>query len=88
MGENIQLVKVPSDVWPSRRDWRAKVVAVHKKPGDHVYRGELLAELELEKVVIEVDSPVEGRVLEVFVNPGDQVGPGDPIASISLGITG
>lgn len=38
----------------------ATVIALHKKAGDAVRRDELLAELETDKVVLEVPSPVTG----------------------------
>lgn len=44
----------------------ATVIALHKKAGDAVRRDELLAELETDKVVLEVPSPVTG-ILESWV---------------------
>lgn len=45
----------------------ATVLALHKKPGDSVRRDELLAELETDKVVLEVPSPVQGILQEWLV---------------------
>lgn len=82
MERAIQIIKVPVDIWPSRRDWRATVVNIAKQIGDLVYYGDLIAELELEKVVVEIESPIKGKIKELFVKLGDKVKPGDPIAAI------
>jgi len=82
LAKAIQLVRVPVDVWPSRRDWRATVVNIAKRIGERVYHGDLIAELELEKVVVEIESPVRGILKQLFVKLGDEVKPGDPIAAI------
>ncbi len=82
MAKAMQLVRVPVDVWPSRRDWHATVVNIAKQIGERVYYGDLIAELELEKVVVEIESPVRGRLKQLFVKLGDKVKPGDPIAAI------
>ena len=39
----------------------ATLVAWHKQPGDAVSRDENLADLETDKVVLEVPAPVSGR---------------------------
>ena len=82
MEKTIQIIRVPVDIWPSRRDWRATVVRIAKRLGDLVYHGDLIAELEMEKVVVEIESPIKGRIKELFVKIGDKVKPGDPIAAI------
>ena len=75
-------VRVPADLWPRRRDWRGTVVSVKVRPGDVVSRGYVLFEVETEKVVLEIEAPVDGRVVEVRVSAGDEVGPGDLLAVI------
>ncbi|TVP91556.1 MAG: 2-oxoglutarate dehydrogenase complex dihydrolipoyllysine-residue succinyltransferase [Thioalkalivibrio sp.] len=48
----------------------ATVVALHKKPGDRVRRDDLLAELETDKVVLEVPAPTNGILDEFTVEEG------------------
>jgi len=71
------------DLWPSRSESaQGRVVAVHVSRGDTVRAGDVLVEVELDKAVIEVESPVDGIVVEVHVSPGDAVRPGDPLVTI------
>jgi pyruvate dehydrogenase E2 component (dihydrolipoamide acetyltransferase) len=44
-----------------------------KQPGDLVARGEVIAELETAKAMMELESPAKGTLLAVFQNPGDTV---------------
>ncbi|GAB6148383.1 biotin/lipoyl-containing protein [Stetteria hydrogenophila] len=83
MGRVVE-VRVPGDLWPSRSDWRGRVVAVHCSPGSRVSEGDPLAEVEIEKAVLVVESPASGVVVEVGVAPGDEVGPGDVIARLEV----
>lgn len=77
-------VRVPQDLWPRRLDWRGRVVAVHASPGSRVSEGDPLAEVEIEKAVLVLESPVSGVVVEVSVSVGDEVGPGDLVARIEV----
>ena len=43
----------------------ATLVTWHKQPGEHVSRDENLADLETDKVVLEVPAPVAGVLVEV-----------------------
>lgn len=76
-------VTVPRDLWPRRGDWRGRVVRVFVREGDRVSRGDQLAEIEIEKAVLVIESETEGVVEKVYVRPGDTVGPGDAILRIS-----
>jgi 2-oxoglutarate dehydrogenase E2 component (dihydrolipoamide succinyltransferase) len=58
----------------------AVISAWHKKPGDSVNRDENLVDLETDKVVLEVPSPVDGVVGEVKVQEGDTVTSGQVLA--------
>ncbi len=80
-GEVVE-VGVPREYWPSRGEWEGTVVAVHVAVGDRVSEGQVVAEVELEKAVLEVESPVSGVVVAVHVAVGDKVGPGDPLVSV------
>jgi 2-oxoglutarate dehydrogenase E2 component (dihydrolipoamide succinyltransferase) len=63
----------------------ATLVAWHKKPGDAVGRDENLADLETDKVVLEVPSPVAGVLRELKVDTGATVTSGHLLAVIAEG---
>ncbi|SDD54223.1 dihydrolipoamide dehydrogenase [Natrinema hispanicum] len=54
-------------------------VACHVEPGDVVTEGDLVAEVETDKSVIEVSAPVDGTVTEVVADPGDTVSVGEVV---------
>ena len=58
------------------------VVTWFVEPGARIREGELLAELQVEKVSSELRAPCDGRVVELLVVPGGVVTQGDPIAII------
>lgn len=47
--------------------------SIHKKKGDTVKKGDILFSYETDKASFEEESPVEGTVLEVFYDEGDEV---------------
>jgi 2-oxoglutarate dehydrogenase E2 component (dihydrolipoamide succinyltransferase) len=51
----------------------ATVATWHKRPGDPVKREENLVDLETDKVVLEVPSPIDGILGEILANEGDLV---------------
>jgi 2-oxoisovalerate dehydrogenase E2 component (dihydrolipoyl transacylase) len=53
-----------------------------KQPGEHVALDESLAEVETEKVNVEIPSPYEGTLTELLVPEGETVPVGTPIATI------
>ncbi|MFN3911366.1 2-oxoglutarate dehydrogenase complex dihydrolipoyllysine-residue succinyltransferase [Hyphomonas sp.] len=53
-----------------------------KKVGDKVKKDETIAEIETDKVALEVPSPADGVLLEILVKEGDSVTPGSVIARI------
>jgi 2-oxoglutarate dehydrogenase E2 component (dihydrolipoamide succinyltransferase) len=63
----------------------ATLVAWHKKPGDPVSRDENLADLETDKVVLEVPAPTHGVVDEIRVQSGTTVTSGQVLAVIREG---
>ncbi len=63
----------------------ATLVAWHKKPGDAIRRDENLADLETDKVVLEVPAPTNGVLREVKVQTGAVVTPGQLLALIEEG---
>jgi len=63
----------------------AIIAAWHKKPGDSVTRDENLVDLETDKVVLEVPSPIDGVVAEVQAQEGETVQSGQVIAILEEG---
>src|SRR3984885_5669862 len=65
----------------------ATLVSWHKKPGDAVARDENLVDLETDKVVLEVPSPVAGVLREIKLADGTTVTSGQVLAVIDEGAT-
>ena len=63
----------------------ATLVAWHKKPGEAVSRDENLADLETDKVVLEVPAPANGVMRELKVESGATVTPGQLLAVLEEG---
>lgn len=66
----------------------ATLVAWRKQPGDSVNRDESLADLETDKVVLEVPAPHNGVLKEVRVQQGTTVKSGDILAIFEEGAAG
>ncbi|WP_127075468.1 2-oxoglutarate dehydrogenase complex dihydrolipoyllysine-residue succinyltransferase [Rhodomicrobium lacus] len=56
-----------------------------KKPGDAVKADEALAELETDKVTLEVNAPAAGVIAEILVKEGETVGVGALLGTIAEG---
>src|SRR5215467_8097703 len=65
----------------------ATLVTWHKKPGDAVARDENLADLETDKVVLEVPAPVAGVLKEIKVQAGTTVTSDQLLAIVEAGAT-
>ncbi|HEY6482024.1 MAG TPA: 2-oxoglutarate dehydrogenase complex dihydrolipoyllysine-residue succinyltransferase [Steroidobacteraceae bacterium] len=63
----------------------AILVTWHKQPGDAVRRDENLADLETDKVVLEVPAPLNGVVREIRIPSGTTVTSGQVLAVIEEG---
>jgi 2-oxoglutarate dehydrogenase E2 component (dihydrolipoamide succinyltransferase) len=63
----------------------ATLVAWHKKPGDAVARDENLADLETDKVVLEVPAPAAGVLKEIRIQGGTTVTSGQVLAIVEAG---
>src|SRR5689334_17372056 len=63
----------------------ATLVAWHKQPGEPVRRDENLADLETDKVVLEVPAPANGVVRELKVQSGATVTSGQLLAILEEG---
>lgn len=59
-----------------------------KKPGDAVRADEVLAELETDKVTLEVNAPASGVLAEITVKEGATVTPGALLGQITEGAVG
>src|SRR5690606_37710250 len=79
MSTEIKVPKLPESVAD------ATLVTWHKKPGDAVARDENLADLETDKVVLEVPAPVAGVLKEVKVPAGTTVTSDQLLAIIEAG---
>ena len=60
-----------------------KVVEWLVKPGDYVHKGDLVAAVDTDKTVMDIESFEEGVVAEFLVEIGDSVSVGTPIARIT-----
>lgn len=61
------------------------VATWYKQPGDAVSRDEILVDIETDKVVLEVPSPVDGVLEEIFAPEGDIVASEQLLARIKEG---
>ena len=66
----------------------ATLVAWHKQSGDPISRDENLADLETDKVVLEVPAPASGTLIELKVDSGATVTAGDLLAVLEEGEVG
>jgi len=57
----------------------------HKNVGDHVNEDELLADIEAEKAVQELESPATGTLVEILVQEGEAVKVRSVLAIIETG---
>ena len=65
----------------------ATILGWHKSPGDPVSRDENLVDLETDKVVLEVPSPIDGVLDKQLFAEGDTVSADQVLALIEAGIT-
>ncbi len=79
MSTNVNVPALPESVAD------ATILAWHKKPGDPVSRDENMVDLETDKVVLEVPSPVDGIIGAISANEGDTVTAGDLLTVIEEG---
>ena len=56
-----------------------------KQPGDTVSKDETIAEIETDKVALDVPAPADGTLIEWLVTEGDSVTPGAVIARVAVG---
>ncbi len=58
------------------------LVAWRKKPNDPVHRGDIMAEVDTDKGVIDIEAFSEGLLESILVQPGTKVPVGTPLATI------
>jgi pyruvate/2-oxoglutarate dehydrogenase complex dihydrolipoamide acyltransferase (E2) component len=58
------------------------VTAWHRQPGERFRAGDILYEVETEKVTSEVEAPCGGVLLEILAQPGTTVEVGAPVCRI------
>ncbi|MDE1958882.1 MAG: 2-oxoglutarate dehydrogenase complex dihydrolipoyllysine-residue succinyltransferase [Xanthomonadaceae bacterium] len=63
----------------------ATIASWHKQPGDAVRRDENLVDLETDKVVLEVPSPVDGVIKQILKQTGDTVTSQELLAVLEAG---
>ena len=64
----------------------ATVALWHKKPGDSIRRDENLVDLETDKVVLEVPSPVDGVISKILRDTGETVTSDEMLGIIEEGV--
>src|SRR5436309_6633855 len=57
----------------------------HKKPGDEVKKGDVLAEIETDKATMDLEAYEEGTLQQVLVQEGETVPIGQVVALIGTG---
>jgi 2-oxoglutarate dehydrogenase E2 component (dihydrolipoamide succinyltransferase) len=82
MSVEVKVNELPESVADGR------LVVWHKQPGDAVNAGDPLAELETDKVVLELSAPAGGVLGPHLRKLGDTVKRGDVIATIAEGASG
>ena len=70
---------------PNAEGTRATVLRWCKAVGDSVAKDEPLAELETDKVTVEIPSPADGTLIEILKEVNAEVNPDDVLARLSLG---
>ncbi len=75
-------VTIVEAIGSSPSDESVIVVDLHIQPGQAIQRGDEIASLEATKSVFEMTSTVSGEVEEIFVEEGETVAVGQPLARI------
>jgi len=63
----------------------ATIATWHKQPGESVRKDEKLVDLETDKVVLEVPSPVDGKLQDILHKEGDTVKSGEVLGLLEPG---
>ncbi|MEB3765195.1 MAG: biotin attachment protein [Desulfurococcales archaeon] len=77
------VVKIPEELWGTRKeDAVGIVVDVYVNTGDLVKEGDILVDIEVEKAILSIESPITGTVIEVHVKKNDEVIPGSKLVTL------
>jgi pyruvate/2-oxoglutarate dehydrogenase complex dihydrolipoamide acyltransferase (E2) component len=76
----VEVVVVMPRVDPEMKEGR--IIEWLKKEGDIVKEGEVIARIETEKVVFDLEAPVSGVLKKILAKEGEVVPVGKPIAII------
>lgn len=60
------------------------ILEIYVKVGQHVNAGDLLVNMETDKVAADIPSPKSGKILKIYGNVGDVVRVGSPLVDIEL----
>ncbi|MBD3289074.1 biotin/lipoyl-binding protein [candidate division KSB1 bacterium] len=60
----------------------AEVISIAVSEGDHVEEEQTIAEMETEKAVFELPSPVKGKITEILIKEGQEVKVGELVAKV------
>jgi pyruvate/2-oxoglutarate dehydrogenase complex dihydrolipoamide acyltransferase (E2) component len=58
------------------------VTAILKSSGDSIAAGEAMIEVETDKAMTVIESPYDGTILDIEVEPGDELVLGDVLATV------
>jgi len=75
-------ITVPEGATAVHASFTSTVWQIDVAIGDRVEAGQKLLAVEAMKMEAPVHSPVQGKVLDLYVRPGDQVAPGQVLAAI------
>jgi pyruvate/2-oxoglutarate dehydrogenase complex dihydrolipoamide acyltransferase (E2) component len=77
---NLHEIVVPEELG---KDKESLIVLWYKEPGDSFEKGEILVEVQTEKVAFEVPAPFSGILSEIKVHRGETASVGQVIALAS-----
>ncbi len=77
-------IRVPKELWPRRGGWKGKVVNILVEPGDKINKGDVVAEVEIEKAILEIESPYSGIVEKVLCRENETIEPGSPLITVKV----
>ena len=58
------------------------IVEMKCEPGKQISTGEILVSVETDKATVDVESPVDGKIIEFLVKIDDEIEPGMPYVII------
>lgn len=62
----------------------ATLVKWHKEPGDPFRAGDVLYEIETEKISEEIEATADGTLLEIYAGEGEDVAVGARVCAVEL----